>query len=200
MPYADDGGNSWNATKCSPIARDPDAVGEPCTVEENGVSGVDSCDVGSMCWDVDPETLEGTCIAFCSGSPDNAMCEAGSFCAQTAEVLILCMPTCDPLMQDCDDGDTCLPYSEWAICVLDASGDTGAFGDPCELENACDPGLVCIHPEYVDGCQTSGCCSPFCDTSAPNTCPGDGQECIPWYDEGQAPEGLENVGVCGVPQ
>ena len=59
MPWASDGGNSWNATRCVPIAPDPNAPGEPCTVEGSGVSGLDDCDGTSMCWDVDPDTLEG---------------------------------------------------------------------------------------------------------------------------------------------
>src|SRR5690349_13167900 len=33
MPWANDGGNAWNATRCSPIAPDAHAPGESCTVE-----------------------------------------------------------------------------------------------------------------------------------------------------------------------
>lgn len=85
-------------------------------------------------------------------------------------------------------------------CVLDASGEMGAYGDPCENFNTCDPGLACLNPEYVPDCKAGGCCSPFCDTSEANTCPGDGQKCIAWFEEGMAPPGYETVGVCGVPQ
>ena len=202
MPYANDGGSAWNGVKCFPVDPAPDPVGSPCTVVGNGVSGLDSCDEAAMCWGVDPETAEGTCYAFCTGSPENPMCSPGFACPIYADaILILCHPKCDPLAQDCADGDACLPYPrDVFICILDASGEMGAYGDPCDYSNACDPGLVCLNPEYVPGCQAGGCCTPFCDTSAPNTCPGDGQECIPWYEEGEAPEGYEHVGVCGVPQ
>jgi hypothetical protein len=49
-----------------------------------------------------------------------------------------------------------------------------------------------------------GCCSAFCDLTDPEAsinCPGaaGGQECIPWYEMGQAPMGLEDVGACAIP-
>ena len=56
--WANDGGGAWNATKCEEIPPEPDGVGEPCTVEISGTSGVDTCVLGAMCWDVDPETNE----------------------------------------------------------------------------------------------------------------------------------------------
>ncbi|MFZ6186222.1 hypothetical protein ACOXH8_46435, partial [Nannocystis pusilla] len=36
---------------------------------------IDSCDVGHMCWNTDPDTGEGTCVRFCSGSPDAPTCD-----------------------------------------------------------------------------------------------------------------------------
>jgi hypothetical protein len=50
MPWANDGGGSWNATRCTPLAEDPRQPGEPCTVEGSGVSGRDDCDIRAMCW------------------------------------------------------------------------------------------------------------------------------------------------------
>ncbi len=203
MPWADGGGSSWNATKCSPIDPDPKQPGEACVVEGSPVSGVDNCAKASMCWDVDPEN-EGVCIAFCEGtSVEDATCDPGFSCTLNADLsLILCLPDCDPLAQDCPGDELCIPADEkwnWT-CVLDASGEAGVYGDPCEAPNACDRGLYCLAPEYVEGCEGVGCCSPFCDTSKANTCPGDTQECIPWYEEGMAPPGRENIGICGTPQ
>ncbi|MFY0532131.1 hypothetical protein [Nannocystis pusilla] len=87
------------------------------------------------------------------------------------------------------------------LCVLDASGDEGQAFDGCEFANACDPGLSCLDPELAVECDpmSTGCCVPFCDISAPNTCPGQGQECISWYEDVPALPGLENVGVCSLP-
>ena len=207
MPYADGGGSSWNATKCMPIAPSPGKPGDPCTVEGSAVSGIDSCEAGAMCWNVLGETMMGYCVGFCDGDHDNPTCaEPNTECAVTGNgVLRLCLPYCDPLIQDCPIGELCT-YNDGFACALDASGDMGVFGDPCESHNACDPGLVCLDPEYVPGCQ-AGCCSPFCELDtvytpipapAPN-CPDPQMACLSWFDEGTAPPGQEKVGVCAIP-
>jgi hypothetical protein len=91
-------------------------------------------------------------------------------------------------------------------CGPDASGDGGVYGDPCEYDNVCDPGLYCAPAEAVPGCQGSiGCCSEWCDTTAQNPnsqCSGEagGQECVPFFDMGNAPPGFDDVGVCAIPQ
>ena len=115
----------------------------------------------------------------------------------------LCLPGCDPLLQGCGDGDLCIPDPgdpARFICVLDASGDEGQVFDECEFVNACDPGLYCVAPALGAECppEAPGCCLPFCDTTMPS-CPGAGQECLPWFEMDQAPPGFENVGLCGVP-
>jgi hypothetical protein len=96
-------------------------------------------------------------------------------------------------------GHTCLWGGESFICVLDASGEQGQYGDPCEYLNECDPGLICINPEYVPGCMANGCCTPWCDLTDPS-CPGATQQCLPWFEQGVAPPGYDTVGICGVPQ
>lgn len=202
MPSANDGGSSWNATLCTPIDPNPDSVGEPCKAEESALSGVDSCDAGAMCWSVDHRTLEGYCIQLCMGSSEDPQCPAGTVCRiQSDGVLLPCLPLCDPLAQDCPEGEVCIPYYDGQfLCYFDGSGEGGDYGDPCEYANSCSAGLYCINPEYVPDCPAAGCCSPFCDTSKPNLCPGEGLECIPWYEPGSAPDGYANVGYCGIPQ
>jgi len=201
MPWANDG-SSWNDLRCSPIAEDPDAVGEPCTVEGSAVSGIDSCAAASMCFYVDPETNAGTCVAFCVGSADNPMCDPGFWCAMNGDgALALCIADCDPLLQDCAEGQACHHVNGNFACVPDDSGDMGLPGDPCEFVNACDPGTFCAEEGLVPGCEGAiGCCTPFCDTTSndPWYClPG--QECMPWYEEGAAPPGYEHVGGCVLP-
>ena len=201
--WANDGGSSWNSTKCVPLDPRPKQLEETCTAPSGGVSGEDDCDRGLMCWNVNPETQQGTCAPFCTGSYENLECPPGYDCSlffsRSGADGALCLPGCDPLAQDCPGDDLCLPAGDGWHCVLDASGEAGAFGDPCEYTNACDAGLLCLYSEYVPDCQAGGCCSPLCDIEAPNSCPGDGQVCIPWYEEGMAPPGYEKVGVCGVP-
>jgi hypothetical protein len=205
MPWADDGGNSWNATKCVPIARDPNAVGEPCTVEGSGVSGVDDCELHAICWDVDPRTNMGVCVAMCSGTADDPGClDACETCVITSEgVLTLCLPSCDPLADDCGPGQVCYPIVDDFGCAPDASGDLGAAGDPCEYINACDAGLFCANPYAVPGCDgLAGCCALFCDTATVDPCPDApaGVECVPWWTE-PPPGGCvtPTLGACVLP-
>jgi hypothetical protein len=204
MPWANDGGNSWNATKCSPVDPNPKQPGDPCTVEGSGVSGVDDCDKGAMCWDADAMTGMGTCVAFCTGSETDPMCPAGTGCVIANDgVLILCLPGCDPLTQDCPNMDLCIPNpsGDSFVCVLDASGMEGQVGDPCEYANACDPGLICANADAVPDCMgTVGCCAEFCDVTNPMcTQMGAGAECTAYFEMGMAPPGYENVGVCILP-
>jgi hypothetical protein len=208
MPWANDGGSAWNATRCSPLDPSPALPGEPCVAEGSGVSGTDDCAVASMCWDVDPDTLEGVCVAFCTGTAADPMCADPTTVCLTANdgVLALCLPVCDPIVQDCIDDQACYPANTDFVCVPDASGpDLGAYGDPCEYINACDPGLFCASSEVVPGCAGAvGCCSEFCDLTAADAnaqCSGvvEGQECTPWYGEDQAPPLYEHVGACAVP-
>ena len=160
-----------------------------------------------MCWDFDEEGI-GTCIAFCVGSSEDPSCEdEKTYCVVSGSAILpICLPTCDPLEQDCPGNDLCIPsFTEDKFgCVLNSSGDMAPYGTPCEYANACNKGLVCIGTEYVgeESCgASSGCCSPFCDLSDANyECPGAalGQICEPWFEE-EVP-GYENVGACIIPE
>ncbi len=207
MPYANNGGGAWNATRCSPLDPGAASVGDPCTVDGTGVSGADDCERDAMCWNVDPETGTGTCVAFCEGSEANPVCtDPETTCNILNDgVLILCLPNCDPLLGDCNEGENCYPTAGVFSCVPDASDRGGAYGDPCQFLNVCDAGLFCSLPAGVPGCTgAEGCCTPYCDVSEPDasaSCPGaaGGQECVPWYDEAQPPPGYEDVGACAIP-
>ena len=203
MPWANDGGDRWTAHRCSPIFDDPDAIGESCTVEGSGVTGFDSCELATMCWDVDPETLEGTCVPLCAGDETDPQCPAPTEClvADYGE-LAVCLPTCDPLGLDCDPGDLCVPNLDRFFCV--PPREDAPAGGPCEYFDGCAPGLVCLDSETVaPSCDPglSGCCTPYCDLSAPDPAAGcfePGQECAAWW-EGGAPPGQEILGVCVTP-
>ncbi|MBV1858549.1 MAG: hypothetical protein KUG77_09065 [Nannocystaceae bacterium] len=203
-PWANDGGSAWNATRCVPIDLDPVGVGEACVVEGSGVSGIDNCEAGSMCWDVDGETNEGTCVSLCEGSPEAPTCApAGTACSIANQgVLIVCLPICNPLADECAEGQGCYPVGEVFQCAPDASsGDQGQPGDPCEFINACDNGSGCVNPTLVPcPAGSAGCCSSFCDVTGDGSeCLG-GQECVPWFEMGEEPDMcLEGVGVCTLP-
>jgi hypothetical protein len=206
MPWANDGG-TWNATRCSPIVDNPGQPGDECTVEGGAASGIDSCDLGSQCWDVDPETNMGVCAAMCTGDASNPLCEDPDTTCSIANdgAIVLCLGVCDPIVQDCPEGQACYPVAEDWVCGPDASGEMGTYGDPCEFINVCDPGLMCLDASATPNCAgASGCCTEVCDITDPEgdaQCTGapDGQTCTPWYEEGTAPPGYEDVGACALP-
>lgn len=200
MPWAV-GEGSWNATRCVPIDDDAKPVGEPCTVVESAVSGIDDCEFGAMCWSVDPETNIGECVAFCRGSEQDPQCpDACDACpVGAADPFNLCFPQCDPIAQDCGPGKACQAVHNTFVCVSDVSGDAGLVGDPCEYVNTCDAGNFCASAEMVPGCETAGgCCAPFCDAAA-DTCdlllPG--TTCVPWYEDGEQPAACIGTGIIG---
>jgi hypothetical protein len=206
--WADDGGSSWNATKCVPVDGAPKQPGDDCTTDGSDVSGNDNCDKGSLCFSVNPETNVGTCIALCEGSPEDPSCaDINTNCnISNMGSLILCLPLCNPLLQDCVAGGFQEQGCYWANgnfqCWPNYSGDTGAYGDPCMFFNVCDAGLFCANANIVPNCNdSSGCCTEFCDLDDMNfMCEGqdDGAECIPFFDPGTEPPGLTNLGVCGL--
>jgi hypothetical protein len=203
-PWANDGGNSWNSTHCWAVAEAPAQLGDACVVEGSGVSGVDDCDVGLMCWAVDPETNMGTCIELCGCGPDAPTCSGGgTVCTiSNAGVLPICLPTCDPLDPSvCADGQGCYRSGDTFMCAPDASGTDGSLGDPCAYINTCDPGLFCASADFVPGCfSTSGCCTEFCDLDEANDCTIPGTECVPAFVPGTEPEPCHtDTGVCAAP-
>ncbi|MBK9755296.1 MAG: ribulose phosphate epimerase [Nannocystis sp.] len=200
--WAEGGGGAWNATKCVKETGKKIA-GDVCTTEGGGVSGMDDCAKGNMCWNVNDKN-EGICVALCKGDAKAPICPAEFQCAIANEgVLNLCLPECDPLLQDCDGTDLCIPSGDKFICVLDASGDNGKQNDPCMFANACDKGLICLNTTAAStDCMkaATGCCSPFCDFAKQDTICPKGTECVQWFDPMMPiPPGLEDVGVCAIP-
>jgi hypothetical protein len=203
MPWANDGGGSWNATRCSPLDPLPALIGAPCTVEGSGVSGIDDCELGAMCWDVDPETNTGTCVGMCLGSESSPLCTDPTLtCVISNEgVLALCLPACDPLAQDCSRGKGCYSFGDNVACAPDESGDGGALGEPCVYVNACDPGLVCTSTTAAE-CPSGACCASWCDVGEPEpteSCEV-GQVCAAVNRNGQGPPELQHVGICVMPE
>lgn len=192
-----------DAARCVPIDDAPGQPGDDCTIEGSLASGVDTCGLGMMCW-LTNAANQGSCVAMCTGSPEEPNCEMGLICdISNGGVLLLCVQPCDPLAPSCPMGQICLPGGEKQfICDVDASGDQGGYGDPCAYVNVCDQGLLCVAGESVPGCKTDGCCTEYCDLSegGANCAGAPEQECAPFYEKGAAPPGYEDVGVCTVPK
>ena len=195
MPYSTDG-STWNAAKCTELAAEPKVVGDPCEAQGGGISGVDNCAEGLICWFLDDMNF-GTCINMCTGTVDAPTCpDPEQICDISNDgVIIVCLDTCNPLTQDCPDGQICFwDFATEFICDFDASGMEGQYQDPCAYINVCDYGLFCADQSQVPDCAAeTGCCAPYCSLSMPECPPG--TVCEPWY-EGQAPPGQDDIGAC----
>lgn len=182
MPWGNDGGNAWNATRCTPLDPSPGQVGDACTIELPGLSGIDTCDVGLVCMYVAPDAGIGTCIENCSGSEASPQCEEPETLCEIAfeGVIISCLHACDPLLQDCPEGAACYPGDLGFVC-----GDTLepviATGDPCNYEWDCAAGNLCVAGDVLPLCNGDACCTAYCDTTQPDACPPE-QLCTPIYD------------------
>ncbi|MCY1060131.1 hypothetical protein [Nannocystis sp. SCPEA4] len=200
-------GEAWDGSRCVDIAPNPGGLGDPCSVADHVFSGQDTCGEHMMCWEVDEQTLTGTCIAMCTGSEFDPSCPAETSCVIANDgALIACIPDCDPLDPDTCGEDLCvfLPGEDGGppqfFCVVDAGEDPGQALDPCEFLNVCDPTLICVESVLVPQCDQTflGCCIPFCDVTEPNICAALGLECVPLFAQGEAP-GKETLGTCMPP-
>jgi len=202
VPWANDGGDAWNASKCVEVERAPAAVGEPCVVVDSPVSGLDDCDFGAICFDVDPLTLEGVCVAMCTGSENAPQCPEGLACTLAFdEQLNVCLPTCDPLAPSCAADEVCANTADDAnggefLCHPMPPFEPQPYGAPCLDLQLCDAGLMCVGAELVPGCVDEDCCSLLGDLAAPPVCPDPMQECLPVFEDDLS----KGLCVCGVPQ
>lgn len=196
VPYASTG-ESWDANKCVPVQGDEPA-GAPCTYD--GVAdATDDCDESTHCWDVQDVdgVLTGVCTSFCSGTADDWICDEGSVCLIANEGSVaLCIAACDPLMQDCGEGLGCSWNGQTFGCLVTTTG--LAVGEVCAYANDCAAGRMCVAAAASPICAGEACCIDYCSVDDPQSC-GDPQlECLGFFDQGQAPAGLDALGICVV--
>lgn len=177
VPWSNDGGDGWNAVVCRAVAPRPQTVGESCEVASSRFSGSDDCDADSLCFDVDADTLRGTCVARCGGSEAAPECPSEAVCAIEAYgTFNYCLPACDPLMGGCE-GCVAVASGDF-VCVL--PGEV-AVGEACSAFNACVAGASCLpsglgEPVCVTTCEPEG--AP-CEGDAVCTAWGDAGLCVP---------------------
>ena len=201
VPWSPDGGLT-TLLKCVDITGNVE-INRPCVAPKGGADGIDDCILGAICWHLD-EDENGFCVGQCTGSIDEALCPSGLACyISQSEAVTVCIPECDPLVQDCLLKDQlCVAAGVGFECMNDASGDTGKFNDTCDAPNGCNPGLVCLEPlEASSACDplAQGCCQPFC-LLPDEPCPNEDQQCRPWFAPPDVLPGYENLGVCAVPE
>jgi hypothetical protein len=196
VPYAA-GGGTWDSNKCVPILGDQ-ATGEPCKYD-GAVESTDDCDGMNWCWNVD-ENGNGICHAFCGGTPDTPECPPMSHCSINGSGGInLCIPTCDPVAQECLDEMACFWTGLDFTCTWTTQNIS--TGQPCGFINDCAEGNVCVDAAVLPMCNGSACCTNYCHLQQGDTqCAAlPGTACMSFFEEGMAPPGLEHVGICILP-
>lgn len=194
VPYAASG-STWNALKCVPIMGDK-ASGEDCTYADPFES-TDDCDGSTFCLAMGSGAV---CLPFCTGSVDTPECPPMAACTFNADVFFdvvinFCIPTCDPLVQDCGEGDGCYWHGSDFVC-LGTSADV-PIGEPCNgFFNECAKGNACT--DLVLGCASSMCCTNLCDMNlGDEQCAAlPGTTCKPFHAQGLALPDFEHVGAC----
>jgi hypothetical protein len=197
VPYSSSGGN-WDDSKCVPVLGEQ-TVGDSCTYAGT-LESTDDCDATSFCFgveDVDGELI-GNCHSFCKGSADMPECPEGFTCPiMNAGSINLCVQACDPITQDCFNGEGCY-WGDSSFSCVSTQGPGIADGEPCSYINDCTPSSMCTTAEVLPACNGAACCSPFCNLEL-----GDVQcearprtMCLPLFEQGMAPLGEDQLGVC----
>lgn len=192
LPWASSGG-TWDALECVPILGDQ-VPGEPCT--SNGpVEATDDCDGSGMCFGYDEMLMGGTCYGICG---PGHVCPEGQGCLVANDgALNLCLDLCRPQFpEDCSPGTVCAWTMDMFACTPGVPTlDPDAICEPGEV---CAPGQGCVAAGELEGCGGASCCTDLCDTGEPDPCVAP-LTCQPWFEMGQALEGLETMGSCRLP-
>ncbi|MCY1063158.1 hypothetical protein OV090_00185 [Nannocystis sp. RBIL2] len=195
--YSLDGDPTLDGAKCVPLDESPAQVGELCLAEDGYGAGPDDCDAGLLCWNVIPSG-QGVCVQVCDGQAATPQCPESQLCTKGfGDYHYKCLHTCNPLAQDCIEGEMCAAGDAGFVCAPDVSGEGGHIYDACTAANDCDRGLMCSPSEAAPMCQASpegGCCLPYCELGG--VCP-DGLECYDFEAWNEPPE-LIDVGACGL--
>ncbi|HEY8378781.1 MAG TPA: hypothetical protein VIK91_19955 [Nannocystis sp.] len=207
--YSLDGSIFPNGTRCVPVDPNPVGPGDDCVVPGEFGDGIDNCGKGSLCLDIEHDGMA-TCVPYCLGSMDDPVCPgANDKCAFLFEPTVpVCFTSCDPLLQNCAPGETCVPNeavlgAPYFVCMPRVYPEIpGQYGDSCLALSGCDPGNLCIFAENVPGCTGTYCCSVWCDLQDVEPCAqyDPTLSCVPWFEPGAATPGYENVGICGIMQ
>jgi hypothetical protein len=197
---SDTPGEPWAINTCVPVMGEGQP-GDPCDIADGKYTGLDNCGVGAICLLTDDEGKGGACVEFCD---ENMACPiTGEKCVVYNDgALPICLGNCDPLLQDCPEGQACYNSggSDFVCFKESAMPGEGLPGDECTYVNQCQKGSFCANAASLADCSAdTGCCTPYCPISGGNGPCNPGEECVGFFAEGEAPPGYEDVGVCALP-
>lgn len=163
----------------------PAVADEPIVDNPNGLDGDmdddgqgDACDVCPL--SKHPGAEEG----------DNCCDPRLKECGKTwwgSTIQYACHPYPDGLRFGCESGNCAYGFRQW--CQVSCAR---AF--PCVPPGALAPKASCPQGSTCD-CASKSCGSKWCTVGDDAPCEGAGT-CIPWFHPGEAPAGLESVGIC----
>jgi hypothetical protein len=157
-------------SRCAPDGIVPE--GGACT----SADGVDDCAAGTLCRD-------GVCTRICELGSSECSCVRFSGFFDDNETIGLCVPSCDPVGQDCPAGQGCYLASEPLAMCADAG--MVPVGGSCEFVNSCEPGASCVF-QYPD--RTEPECIAHCNVGS--TSCGPDAVCVQVSDQSAT------IGVC----
>lgn len=177
----------------APVGEDPGSSGGPGNTSTSSATGGTSLGGSggqtSLTGDDGDSMSEGGLKLDIGNGPGGTSSGSGGSGSETIGDPLLDVgngPPCDPLLQDCVDGEACYPAGE----LFECSGppDAGQSGDPCFVQEDCAMGLYCGDDSE---------CHEYCDVNDGSACSDPAQSCDPWFPMGMAPPGLEDLGSCG---
>lgn len=178
--------------ECVPVVGDQ-APGEPCVYDFE--AELDDCDASSIC--LTAAFVGDLCFEQCTGSLEAPMCPQGQVCRISGPIVI-CTDACDPIGQDCDEGFGCFWFDSQFSCI--PTTENIPTGEPCSFPNDCAPGLLCVDGTTLPSCAGAECCTAYCDLSmgVMGCVNQPGTACVAFLEDGVAPAGYENLGICVV--
>ena len=219
-PFLCHEGCCTDATHCVSKVAEPKQFGEDCT--RDAATGNDDCDKQLFCMptgkttgESGPGKCERLCITRQEGKENHCkelgLDESYSCFNFNDGTFPVCLPACDPINPVCpDEKDDCYLAIDNYMCTPFGPTELsdGKYGDPCDTEQGCQPGMACADKTLLPNCEANcvgsavcGCCAPFCDLTAVNPkekCMDPAEECLPIFEN--PPPGKEHVGLCAIPR
>jgi hypothetical protein len=157
-------------SRCAPDGTVPE--GGACT----SADGIDDCAAGSLCRD-------GVCTRICAVGSGECNCSRVSSLFTDQDDIGVCVPSCDPIGQDCPAGQGC--YIAGDPLTVCAGAGMVPVGESCQFVNSCAPGSSCAF-QYQDRSEPE--CIAHCAVGSASC--GPNAQCV------QASDQSATIGVC----
>ncbi len=202
IPWPLTGDDAFSEARCVPLAAELSEFSCLDAMADLAPPGaIDNCEEGALCWKLDNlNIIPNACVPQCTGSPDDPQCPPDMSCHVRDDQLALCEALrCEP-----ERNPQCL---EGRVCGFDGEGDFQCFPahsgpNPwpavCAGPSDCTVGALCAPAELAPAdCPLPGmhCCLQVCSVMF-DDCNVLEMICVPFFPEGTAPAGHEDVGVC----